>query len=160
MPRIGVTGHVHLSGSSAGLVFAALTEALREYAGSDLHGVTCLAQGTDQIFARAVIALAGTFEVVLPAADYREVMVDRRDRAAFDELLGKAVSVWTMPYAQSTRKAYLAASEAMLNRSDLLFAVWDGQPTKELGDTAHVVASARNRRLPVTVLWPAGAGRL
>lgn len=31
-------------------------------------GVTCLARGADQIFARVVLDLGGTVEVVLPAA--------------------------------------------------------------------------------------------
>jgi hypothetical protein len=33
-------------------------------------GLSCL-DGADQIFARAVTGLGGTFEVVVPAAEYR-----------------------------------------------------------------------------------------
>ncbi len=34
--------------------------------------LTFLARGADQIFARVVVELGGSVEVVLPAADYRE----------------------------------------------------------------------------------------
>jgi hypothetical protein len=37
--------------------------------------------------------------------------------------------------------------------------VWDGLPSRGLGDTADVVAAARAAGLPVAVLWPAGARR-
>ena len=47
----------------------------------------------------------------------------------------------------------------VLDESDLLVAVWDGQPARRLGGTAQVVDAAEERRLPVTVVWPAGATR-
>jgi len=157
--RIGVTGHTRFSDGTDELVFHAVIAALRRYSGSDLHGVTCLARGTDQIFARAVLAVDGTFEVIVPAADYRDRVVDPANRASFDDLLGRAVEVRRMPFRRSGRRAYLAASVAMLDRCDALIAVWDGNPTRAPGDTADVVAAARGRRMPVTVLWPVGADR-
>ena len=158
MPSIGITGHAGLSDASAALVFASLTDALREY-GTPLHGVTCLARGADRIFARAVLALDGTFEVVLPAEDYRHRVVAGDGVNEFDELIGRAVAVHTMPFENSGREAYVAASEDMLDRCDLLLAVWDGIPSRQPGDTADVVDTARRRRIPVRVLWPAGADR-
>lgn len=158
MPRIGITGHAGLSDASVEPVFASVVEALRGY-GTPLHGVTCLARGADRIFARAVLALGGTFEVILPAWDYRHCVVVRDGVAEFDELVGRAVAVHTMPFESSGRDAYAAASEDMLDRCDILLAVWDGVPSRGLGDTADVVSRARYRRMPVRVLWPSGAGR-
>ena len=45
------------------------------------------------------------------------------------------------------------------DRSSVLVAVWDGQPSRGLGGTADVVAYARQRSVPVTVTWPEGASR-
>lgn len=154
MPRIGVTGHTDLSGEDAALMLKTLTEVLRQYPSPDLHGVTCLARGADQLFARAMIAARGTYEVVLPAEDYQERIVGKAGRKSFDELLRKATAVRTMPFRRSNRRAYFAASTDMLDRCDLLFAVWNGEPTRRLGDTAHVVSVARQRRMPVEVFWP------
>jgi hypothetical protein len=159
MPKIGVTGHIHLTESTSALVYRRITDALRPLAGAGLHGVTCLANGADQLFARAVDALDGTFDVVLPAIDYRQRVVDRDDRPAFDELLDRAVSVFYMPFYTSGPDAYLAASEEMLRRVEQVLAVWDGQPSDRAGGTADVVRMAHDRGLPVKVLWPAGARR-
>jgi hypothetical protein len=159
VPRIGITGHARLSDASVELVFASLTDALREYDGATLHGITCLAEGADRIFARAVLALHGSLEVIVPARDYRLRAVAPDGADEFDELIGRAVRVRTMPFENSGRDAYLAASEDMLSRCDLLLAVWDGFPSQVVGDTAHVVSAARLRRIPIRILWPAGAGR-
>jgi hypothetical protein len=36
-------------------------------------------------------------------------------------------------------------------------AVWDGLPARSYGGTADVVEYARQRNIPVQVIWPAGA---
>jgi hypothetical protein len=158
--RIGVTGHVHVSADVARWVAGALTERLRRLPDQSLRGVTCLAEGADQIFAAVVLALEGTIDVVLPARDYARRMAGTPNAATFGDLLRRARSVETMPFETSSRAAYLAASEAMLHRCDLLLAVWDGEPSRDVGDTADVVAKAREQRVPVEVLWPPGATRV
>jgi hypothetical protein len=150
---------VTLTADSVELVYRVLYEALREYAGEHLHGITCLARGADQIFARAVLALHGTFEVVLPAMDYRERVVAPADRDDFDDLLSRASQVSCMRYARSSPEAYMAASRELIRRSELLLAVWDGQPSAMLGDTADVVRAATERGVPMAILWPRGARR-
>lgn len=156
MARIGITGHARLAGDTAELVYDALNAELSRYAGDKLRGITCLCDGADQIFARVVIEHGGDLAVVVPAADYREKLVDRDD---FDRLLGKATQVLHMPFPHSDRRAYKAASQEVLRQSDLLLAVWDGLPSRRLGDTADVVTTARAEGLPVVVLWPVGARR-
>jgi hypothetical protein len=47
----------------------------------------------------------------------------------------------------------------MISRADQLLAVWDGQPARGFGGTADVVAAARSRPVPITVIWPDGATR-
>jgi hypothetical protein len=53
----------------------------------------------------------------------------------------------------------MAASQAMLDRADQLYAVWDGKPARGYGGTADVVAEAESRGVPVTIIWPEGAQR-
>jgi hypothetical protein len=156
--RIGVTGHSNLHPDSVPLVAEALRDALTE-AGEQLLGVSCLARGADQLFARVVLERGGKLEVVLPAEDYRERKVKPDNADEFDELIGKAVRVTTMPYRESNRDAYLAASEHVLAAVDAMIAVWDGQPADGRGGTGDVVAVARDRGIPVTVVWPDGARR-
>jgi hypothetical protein len=157
--RIGVTGHSNLSIESTELVFVELRDALELHAGDGLHGITCLAAGADQLFARAVLSLGGHYDVILPAPDYRDTVVKPGNLADFDALLAEASDVQFMPFETSGREAYMAASEALLARSDRLLAVWDGKPSGGLGGTSDVVAHARHVGVPVDVIWPAGARR-
>lgn len=130
MTRIGITGHSNLTAESVPLVADSIREAIADHAGCELVGITCLAKGADQIFARVVLELGGAVEVVLPAADYRERKVKPDDAAGFDELIGKARSVRTMAFEESCREAYyMAASDHVLDSVDRMVAVWDGGPS-------------------------------
>ncbi|MGI8817410.1 MAG: hypothetical protein ACR2G2_19585 [Pseudonocardia sp.] len=157
--RIGITGHSNLSPDTLPLVAAALRTLLTGTP-SPIIGVSCLARGADQVFARAVLNLGGELEVVLPASDYRERKVKLSNAADFDDLIGKAAKVITLPFEQSNRDAYMAASERVLATVDSVVAVWDGRPADGHGGTGDVVASARQRGLAVTVVWPDGADRV
>lgn len=115
--------------------------------------------GSDQIFARVVLECGGILEVILPATDYRERKVKLDNLAEFDDLIGRARVVQTLPFGQFSRDAYMAASEEVLDSVDSLIAVWDGNSSEGYSGTADVVAAARERGIPVTVVWPDGARR-
>ncbi|WP_084264674.1 hypothetical protein [Actinomadura macra] len=83
-----VTGHRDLDTSTTDLADAAI-RALLGRSGRDLVGVSCLAAGTDQIFARAVLDLGGRLEVIIPAAGYA-ASLGVRARRGFEELKGRA----------------------------------------------------------------------
>ena len=159
MARIGITGHMNLSHDSTPLVAEALRDVLKKYNKGDLVGISCLAQGSDQIFARVILECGGAVEVILPSADYREQKVKPDNLAEFDDLISRACTVRTLPYEKSNRDAYMAASEEVLDSVDSLIAVWDGNPSGGYSGTADVVAAARKRGIPVTVVWPDGARR-
>src|SRR5690242_2577298 len=89
LPRIGITGHTNLTPASFPLVTDAVRATLAGYAGAELAGVTCLARGTDQLFARALLDLGGTLHVVLPSTSYRE-RIAPDDLDEFDALLDRA----------------------------------------------------------------------
>lgn len=158
MVRIGVTGHMNLTADTAVLVSEAIRSHLRQVDG-DIVGVSCIARGADSLFAEAVLEAGGTLEVVLPSRDYRAAKVKPDHADLFDRLLGKAARVRTMPFDHANREAYAAANEAMLGSVDELVAIWDGAPATGQGGTADVVAEARERGVPVTVIWPEGSAR-
>ncbi len=124
-----------------------------------LVGVTCLAQGSDQLFADAVLELGGDLEVILPSNDYREAKVDPADRSDFDRLLGRASVVRVLDVPRADRAAYRAANEAMIATMDRLLAVWDGVPDEQPGSTGDTVLLAERCGMPVTPVWPDGAQR-
>lgn len=159
MTTIGITGHTGLSDSTIGLVSDAVRAALAPYADRDLIGITCLARGSDQIFAEAVLAHQGKLKVILPAADYAERIPKHEARSVFDRYVSRAVDVQQMPHRRSGREAYFAASRSLIDQSDVAFAVWDGGAADGRDGTADAVAYARRTRRPIVAIWPRGARR-
>lgn len=157
--RIGVTGHMNLSGETPFLVANALRTRLKGVDRADLVGVTCLAPGADSVFAEVIVELGGRLEVFLPSADYRHEQVPAGEVGRFDAVIAAADVVTILPFDTAGPRAYAAANEAMLSAVDELIAVWDGTPSPDHGGTAGAVAEARSRNLPVVVIWPSGAER-
>ena len=156
MTRIAVSGHRGLPAPTQRLIEQAIRVAL---AGQhEVTGLSCLADGADQIFARAVLDHGGQIEAVIPATHYRDGL-PADAHAEYDRLLAQAVRVHRLPSTESTSEAHMAASTFMLSHADQLWAVWDGKPARGYGGTADVVAFARDHHLPVTVIWPDGARR-
>lgn len=160
MTTIAVTGHMDLTEDSVPLVRGALDEILRQYEASDLVGVSCIAAGSDSLFAEAVLATGGRLVVVLPSKDYRQAKVKPSHADTFDRLAEAADEVCIMPHESANRQAYESANRTLLQRADRLVAVWNGAPPSgKGGGTADVVAEARESGLPVDVVWPQGAQR-
>lgn len=157
MNVIGITGHRGFPPPTIRLVTQALRDALAEY-GDDLTGVTLLADGTDQLFARAVLDQGGSLEVIVPAAHYRDGL-PAESHAEYDYLIRRAIKVHRLDFTDSTPESHMAASELMTSMVSELFAVWDQQPARGYGGTADIVAHAREHDCPVRVIWPDGATR-
>ena len=130
MYRIAISGHRDLPGRTARLVDEAIRAALAGHA-PDMTGISCLADGADQIFARAVTDLSGTLEVVIPAAGYRAGL-PVGSHPEYDTLLARAAAVRRLPFTESTAESHMAASKLMVDGADELYAVWDGQARARL----------------------------
>ena len=157
MTIIGITGHRGLPPQAVRLIDTALREALAEYGGG-VTGVTSLADGADQLFARAVLDQGGQIEVIVPAVCYRDGL-PRESHAEYDDLIDHAMRVHRLDFTESTSESHMAASDLMISMVGELLAVWDGQPARGYGGTADVVASARDRGRQVRVIWPEGTTR-
>jgi hypothetical protein len=155
--RIAISGHRGLAGETSVLVEKAIRAALDE-AGPAVTGISCLADGADQIFARAVTDLGGDLEAIIPAGQYRDSL-PTDSRSEYDRLLAMAANACCLLFATPTPASFMAAGELMVDTADVLYAVWDGRPARGHGGTADVVAYAYARGTPVTIIWPAGAQR-
>jgi hypothetical protein len=160
LTRVAVSGHRALSADIAVLVDAGIKAELERItaAGNTLTGLSCLADGADQIFASAVLAGGGTLEVVVPADQYRDGLPDDA-KPTYDRLLSLASAVHKCGYRESTSEAHMDASRFMIDHADHLIAVWDGKPARAYGGTADVVQYAQEKHVPVSVVWPQGASR-
>jgi len=160
LTRIAVSGHRGLSAQVEALIAPAVKAELARVVpeGSELVGLSCLADGADQIFACAVLDCGGNLEVVVPAEQYRDDLPDTA-KPLYDELFRRATAVHKCSHDASTSEAHMDASKLMVDRADRLFAIWDGKPARSYGGTADVVQYAKERGVPVVVIWPDGAYR-
>lgn len=159
MVTLAVTGHMDLTEESVPLVKAALRELLQPRI-EGLVGMSCIAAGSDSLFAEAVVEAGGQLVVVIASEDYRVAKVKPDHANMFDRLVESAAEVLVMPHATANRQAYEAANKVLLDRADRLVAVWNGKPPSgKGGGTADVVTKAREAGIPVDVVWPDGAER-
>ncbi len=156
MTRLAITGHRGLPTATADLVDGELRHLIGTY--SDLVGISCLADGADALFAQAVLDHGGSVLAIVPATHYRDGLPEDY-RPIYDDLFQRAADVVQLQHVESTEQAHMDASDAMLGMADELVAVWDGNPARGFGGTADVVHAARQRNVPVRVVWPAGASR-
>ncbi|WP_404390410.1 hypothetical protein [Humibacillus xanthopallidus] len=155
--RVGITGHQRIPPAAHAFIIDAITRYLTGV--PDLVGVSSLAAGADQEFADLVVAAGGGLVVVVPSVDYESSFESPDDHRRFARLLAVAEHVIQMGYDAPTEAAYLAAGRRVVDESDHLLAVWDGQPARGLGGTADIVAYAAQRGKPTHVVWPQGVRR-
>jgi hypothetical protein len=155
---VGMTGHQGLPEHTAELVTVALRDKLRAHT-PHLVGVTMLGPGADQLFAQVLLELGGSLYVVVPATRYRDGFEDAAARRGYDELYARATYFERLDFTESTEHAHMEGGKVVVDRCELLMAVWDGKPSRGLGGTADVVSYARQRGVRVEVIWPEGATR-
>ena len=119
-----------------------------------LIGVTGLAAGADTVFSRSVLAHGGTLHVVLAFEGFERSLEPGAQRDEYARLLALAATVETLPRHDSDDAAYLAEGRRVVELSDLLLAVWDGEPAHGVGGTGDVVADALEHGTPVVHLDP------
>lgn len=155
--RIGLSGHQDLPAEAKAFVSREIATVVSNE--SHVVGVSSLAAGADQLFASLVLQHGGRLHIVIPSDGYEQTFSDQVDRDQFRSLLERATTVEKLSYPEPSEEAFLAAGRSVVENSDLLLAVWDGQPAKGKGGTADIVEHARNRGLTVKVIWPAGMKR-
>ena len=156
--RIGVTGHRRLTDPAALVpgIRAAIQGVIERFLGPEaepaLLVISALAEGADRLVATEVLAGPdATLEAVLPLppGDYLDDFTGDASKAEFTEMLGRAASVWVARPGGSRDEAYERAGRHVVDRADVLIALWDGEPPRGRGGTATVVSYAREQGVPV-----------
>ncbi len=154
MKRLGITGHQRLPASADWLWVEEAIEGVLSSLPDELTGFTSLALGADQLFAELILKRGGSLTVIVPFADYEAKFAAGTDRDSYNRLLAQANTVEVLQMAGSNREAYFKAGKQVVNRSELLIAVWDGRPAAGLGGTADAVDYARQCGKPVVYIDP------
>jgi hypothetical protein len=150
---VGVVGHRFLAEPDR--LDAALAEVVRRLAHERPEPwtvVSALAEGADRLVARCLLARSGTRLVALLPLEVEDYATDfdaPESQREFRTLLARADEVVTLPPQADRDRAYEAGGLELVDRSDVLVAVWDGQVEQGVGGTGAIVTRARERRLPV-----------
>lgn len=153
---IGAIGHRTLEGSSAAIrerIDQVLQEIVEQNTACRPSLASSVAEGADRLFLAAAEGMGLAFDLLIPCtpACFREDFTTDTSQSEFEDLLTKARSVTAPEPPMGKEAGYLWASESLLDRSDVLIAVWDGGVGHGPAGTAATVARARERGIPV--IW-------
>jgi hypothetical protein len=170
--RVGVVGHRKLPEPEElrPAIRAALVQIRETWTRRPLILVSSLAEGADRLVVevgREEPFRAG-LEALLPLRpeEFRRDFPDARPSREFDWFLGVARDVrvarggehldLAAPGARD--RAYAAAASELVDRSEVLLAVWDGAAARGPGGTAETVALARRSGKPLAWIHSADPG--
>ena len=114
--------------------------------------VTALANGADTIAADAALSAGWQLDACLPFErnEYANDFADGTDRENYQQLLTRTTSIFALNGKRDEADAaYEAVGRVVLDQSDILIAIWDGDAGRGRGGTARVVAEAIGRHMPV-----------
>lgn len=160
MTTIGVTGHQVLPLEAVSYIEREIARIVEEIGSrGDLVGLTSLAIGADQLFAKAIIFAGGQLEVIVPCREYETTFNREEDLIAYRLLLARSSKVEIMDYDNPSEESFFAAGCRIVDSCDELLAIWDGKPARGFGGTADIVKYARGDARRITVIWPKGVVR-
>jgi len=114
--------------------------------------VTALANGADTIAAEVALSAGWRLDACLPFVrdEYARDFAEGADRDCFGQLLERASATFALNGDRADADAaYEAVGRVVLDQSDVLLALWDGNIGRGRGGTARVVAEAIGRHIPV-----------
>jgi len=113
---------------------------------------TGLASGADQIAAKWARSRGYSVRAVLPFEpdEYRRDFEFSEQLADFDKALDAADEIVVLPGERADAEgAYVLVGKHLIEASDVMLAIWDGQEGRGPGGTAHVVELALQNSVPV-----------
>lgn len=149
--RIGITGHQQRAGIRWQWVREQIAAQLQARA-SLIEGYSSLAEGSDQIFAQTVLDLGGTLYAVIPMPAYERVF---SSHGLQEYLALKSRSKPIVLEAQQTDEiSFFTAGKFIVEKTEIIFAVWDGQPSEGFGGTADIVDFAKFQKKRIIHINP------
>lgn len=139
--KIGFTGHQKIGSEQVvDWVCAALSAQVEQHCVT--YGYTCLAAGADQLFAEILRKKKIPFSTLIPCEGYETTFDNPSDLSNYYRLLSFAIESIQIGSGPPGEVAYYNAGKEIVRRSELVFAVWDGEKAKGLGGTGDIVIYA------------------
>ncbi len=155
---IGVTGHRFLRDENVLRrgVTAALDQIVKIFPGRSITVLSPLAEGADRLVVDVIRHDAGVRLVAplpLPRDDYLQDFATAESKREFLQMLERADEVIQLPRVSVRDAAYEAVGVYVLENSDILLALWDGEESRGRGGTAEIIARAVESGKPVAHIW-------
>jgi hypothetical protein len=155
---IGITGHRSLR--QIPLVKIRIHEILlkidHDFQEKDWQIFSLLAEGADRLVVHATLQFRPNTRLIiplpLPIPKYINDFSSEESKNEFFQLLGQAFEIIEPVPASTRSRAYLSAGIHMLDRINVLIALWDGKNASKIGGTSNLVDLARQRNLPIAWL--------
>jgi hypothetical protein len=148
---IGFTGHRALADETAsrGQIVRLLTE-LKTGAPGIVCGISSIAAGADLLFAESCLELGLPLRVLLPmpAEDFRADF-DAPTWARAERVLEHAISTDVTGRTGDREALYYECGVQTVVQSNVMIALWDGEPPQGLGGTQQIVTFAKAEGRPV-----------
>lgn len=146
--NVAITGHQNLgTPETINWVAFALEKVLSNL--EITKGYTCLAIGADQLFAQILIKKGVPYVAVLACTLIETSFKYDEEKKTFRKLLGLASETINLPFLEPSQEAYFEAGKEVVDKTDLVIAVWNGQPAQGLGGTGDIVAYALKQKKEV-----------
>ena len=151
--RIGVSGHQSLGcPETVDWVREQMVQHLQTHDVS--AGISSLANGADQLFASAIVERQISLEVVIPCERYEETFNNPTALSSYQMLLSAAAAKRVLNFAEPSEEAFLEAGRLIVDSSDAMVLVWDGNPAAGRGGTGDIAEYASVRGRPYFWLNP------
>lgn len=171
---LGVTGHRALSDEER--IEAAVREQIQRlkerYPDSPFAILSPLAEGADRLVARVAIEVLDARLLVplpMPEDEYRTDFADEASQDEYDALRARAESVFELDVGgagdtlglngEERNRRYAMAGAFVADRSQILFAIWDGQDASGTGGTGDVAQWALDGHVPPEYRLPEARDR-
>lgn len=153
---VGFSGHRQIDRPAAvKQAIAAELESLSRQADGEWIALSSVAKGADQLFVEAARGLGFSWHAILPLPkpDFALDFLPAEWKFA-ERMLEQAEHVRIIAENGAREDAYLDCGMETVNGSDVLLAIWDGEPARGKGGTADVVDYARSLGKPIVVIHP------
>jgi hypothetical protein len=166
--RIGITGHRNLTADHPGLTteIANAVEYITQMLATDpdrvqsgnivLTAVSSLAEGADRLVAREILGRdrGNKLEVVLPLPqeDYCRDFSSPASIEEFEKFIRRSASSDIVQAAGTRDEGYELAGRAVVDRSDVMIIVWDGELARGRGGTAEIYSYAQSWQKPILLI--------
>lgn len=135
--KVGISGHQNI-GSPETVVW--VRNQMLRYLGTHNFsvGISSLAVGADQLFASAVLEMRKALAVVIPCDGYETTFTNAHALTNYCALLSAASEQHHLEFAKPSEEAFYRAGRLVVDLSDAMILVWNGNPPAGRGGTGDI----------------------